>query len=274
MEKDNRKTVLVIGAMGGIGESTVNLLVQGGWKVFAADISEKVRAVSDRFDHIIPIEIDITVQASIDAAVRLISGQTSGLDAIIHVAGILKIGSMIEVPVSELKTAFEINLFGIYRVNQSFFPLLNANKGRIVLLSSEVATQTAAPFNGIYSMTKHALEAYADALRRELAFLGIQVIKIQPGPIKSAMTLDAERQFISAESQSQYFKKNISKGIPYLPRVYKNAHEPQVVAKVILTALTAPNPQITYKVKFDTLRMILDRLPVRWADRLIKKILS
>ena len=141
-------------------------------------------------------------------------------------------------------------------------------------MSSEVGNQMAAPFNGLYSMSKHALEAYSDALRRELAFIGIKVIKIQPGPFKTAMTKNAEKLFIEAEEQSQLFKKNLKKGIPYLPKVYKAAHDPIYVARAILKALESSNPKIAYSIRADKARKFLDWLPVSWADKIILKTLS
>ena len=141
-------------------------------------------------------------------------------------------------------------------------------------MSSEVAKQTAAPFNGLYSISKHAVEVYSDALRRELAFLGIKVIKIQPGPFKTNMTRNVEKQFIDAKDKSVYFKENLEKGISYLPQVYKNANDPKDVAKVILKAMEAKNPKIAYAIKPDLARLILDFLPSRWSDLIIKKTLS
>ncbi len=218
--------------------------------------------------------MDITNDKSIEEAYKQISSQTGHLDAVIHMAGILKIGSLAELPVSDLEKALDVNLLGIYRVNKQFLPLLLHRKGRIIILSSEVGRQTAAPFNGIYSISKHAIEAYSDALRRELAFLGIKVIKIQPGPIKTSMTENAAQLFIKAEMSSTYFKKNLSKGISYLPKVYKNAHDPAIVARAVMKALKSSHPRTAYLVKPDKLRMLLDLLPAKWADILIKIMLS
>ena len=88
------------------------------------------------------------------------------------------------------------------------------------------------------------------------------------------MTKNAERQFIEAEASSVYFKKNLAKGIPYLPKVYKNAKDPNIVANAIIKALEAKKPNIAYSLKPDRARKILDMLPVSWADWIIKKTLS
>jgi len=269
-----KKQALLIGASGGLGSATTRLLSQNGWHVFAADNQQDIFDHFKQENNITPVFMDVTKTDTIEEAYQLISDQTTGLDAVIHVAGILKIGSLAELPVFELEKALDINLLGVYRVNQLFLPLLLPRKGRILILSSEVARQTAAPFNGIYTISKYALEAYSDALRRELAFLGVKVIKIQPGPFKTDMTKKAEQLFVEAQKNSVYFKNNLSKGISYLPRVYRKAHDPVFVATIIRKALESSHPRTAYKVKIDASRAVLDCLPVKWADKLIERVLS
>jgi len=269
-----KKQVLLIGALGGLGSATAKLLSRDGWHIYAADFQADVFARYEHNPNITPVLMDITNADSIEKAFQFISSQTTGLDAVINMAGTLMVGSMVELPLKDLQKALDINLIGIYRVNKQFLPMLLERKGRIINLSSEVGRQTAAPFNGVYSISKHALEAYSDALRRELAFLGIKVIKIQPGPFKTFMTKNAEQLFIEAEKNSVYFKTNLAKGIPYLSKVYKSAHDPVHVAKVMNKALNSSNPKTAYRIKTDLSRMILDKLPEKWTDNLIKKILS
>ena len=274
LETELYKTALVVGALGGLGRVTVNELVRNGWYVFAADRDEKVFKVFSSESNIHPVHLDVTMQESVDEAFKYIEARIDGLDAIINVAGVLQIGAMVEIPIEEFQLAMEVNLFGVFRVNKRFVPMVLKRKGRIIILSSEVGTQMAAPFNGVYTATKHALEAYADALRRELNFLGIRVIKIQPGPIRSEMTRGAENLFVRAVEDSKYFKMNISKGLPYLPRVYRRASDPIHVAKAVLRALESKRPRIAYPVKRDLSRRLVDYLPVQWADWLIRTMLS
>jgi NAD(P)-dependent dehydrogenase (short-subunit alcohol dehydrogenase family) len=268
------KHVFISGAFGGIGRVTTQLLVGKGWQVFAGDQNPEIIPFYKDHQQVTPLLIDIRDPKAIEKAFKEISQKSDGLDAIITMAGILKVGSVAELPLDELKEILDINLLGMYEVNRRFLPLILQRNGRIVTMSSEIGKQSAAPFNGLYSISKHAVEAYSDALRRELAFLGIKVIKIQPGPFKTSMTRNAEKQFIEAKESSHYFKDNLKKGITYLPKVYKNAHDPEDVAKVILKALEATKPKIAYAIKPDLSRLILDLLPTRWGDFIIRKALS
>lgn len=272
--ESSKKQIFISGAFGGFGRATIDELTQRNWHVFAADINPDVLIHYADHRDVTPLIMDACDQASIKDAYAFVEENTDGLDATIAMSGILSVGSVAELPLDELKRIMDINLFGVYEINKVFLPLIINRKGRILTMSSEVGTQMAAPFNGLYAMSKHAIEAYSDALRRELAFIGIKVVKIQPGPFKTAMTKNAERQFIEAEAGSVHFKKNLAKGIPYLPKVYKNAKNPRIVANSIVRALEAKNPNIAYAVKRDRARKILDMFPVRWADWIIKKTLS
>lgn len=272
--KEIKKQALITGALGGLGLSTARLLTGAGWHVFAVDTGPEIFSQFEQSDSQTPLRMDVTNMKEIKEAYKLITDKTLGLDAIIHGAGILKIGSLAERPVSDLEQVLEVNLLSIYRLNQQFLPLLLNQKGKIIILSSEVARQSAAPFNGFYSISKHALEAYSDALRRELAFLDLRVIKIQPGPFRTNMTRNAEQMFATAQKESRFFKKYLSKGIGYLPKVYQKAHDPIHVARTVLRILNTPHPKTRYLVKTDKLRMMLDLLPTKLTDALYKKILS
>lgn len=272
--KNNSKHILITGASGGLGTATIDQLIKNQWHVFASDANPDILEKYNDKEWVTPVLMDITDQNSIDAAFEIITKQTSGLDAIINLAGILVVGSVAEIPVETIQKVIDINLLGAYRTNQKFLPLVINRKGRIINISSETGWQTAAPFNGTYALSKYALEAYNDALRRELAFLNIKVIKIQPGPFKTDMTRHIEQKFAKAESESKLFKKNLAKGQTYLPKVYKNAHDPAILAKTIIRALNAKNPKTAYSLKPDRIRSFIEKIPVKWADKLIKSALS
>lgn len=272
--KDNSKYILITGALGGLGSATISELSKKHWHVFATDVNSDILEKYEDHKWVTPILMDITDQNSIDFAFDTLTEITSGLDAIINLAGILVVGSMVEIPIERLQKIIDINLLGAYRTNQKFLPLILKRKGRIINISSETGWQTAAPFNGAYALSKYALEAYSDALRRELAFLGVKVIKIQPGPFKTEMTKHVEQKFAKAENESTLFKMNLAKGQTYLPEVYKNAHDPAILAKTIVKVLNTKKPKAAYSLKPDRMRSLLEILPVKWADKLIKRALS
>ncbi len=260
------RTALITGAGGGLGHATVERLVANGWKVFAADISTDLLRSSMHDPDVVPILMDVTDRESIKSAYETISSHTDRLDGVVNFAGVIGLGSLTDIPEERLARILDINVMGTFRVNKKFLPLLEAAKGRIVNISSETGWQSAAPFNGPYAMSKYAIEAYSTALRRELALLGIRVITVQPGPFRTDMVAGIERSFTQAENETQKFASVIRALKGLAAKQINSAHDPDILAQVIETALTAKRPKPVYSVKPDRLRSSLERLAAR-CDR-------
>ena len=128
--------------------------------------------------------------------------------------------------------------------------------------------------NGAYAMSKHAIEAYSDALRRELMFLGAPVIKIQPGPFRTGMVASIEQNFERVAQASTYFKELLQTLKKATIREQGKAHDPELLAEVVHTALTTRYPRISYSVKPDPQRVALSALPDWAADPLLKLALG
>jgi NAD(P)-dependent dehydrogenase (short-subunit alcohol dehydrogenase family) len=145
-----------------------------------------------------------------------------------------------------------------------------ARKGRIVNISSETGWQSGMPFNGAYAMSKHAIEAYSDSLRRELMFVDVPVIKIQPGPFRTAMVTGIEPAFTRAAEASTHFKDMLNRIKHVTLKEQAKAHDPVLLAAVVYRALTTRHPRAAYSVKPDLQRAALSLLPARVADPLLK----
>ena len=268
-----KRTALITGAGGGLGRALVERLVASGWKVFAADISEEVLRSSMHDPDVGPVVMDVTSQGSIQSAYDAVAGQTARLDGIVNFAGVMGVGSLTDIPEERLARILDINVMGTYRVNKTFLPLVEAAKGRIVNLSSETGWQSAAPFNGPYAMSKHAIEAYSTALRRELALLDIKVVTIQPGAFRTNMVAGIEKAFTAAEAETPKFAQVLRKLKALAGKEIESARDPDILAQVIETALTAKRPKPVYSVKPDRLRSTIEKLPLRAADGLYLAVL-
>jgi NAD(P)-dependent dehydrogenase (short-subunit alcohol dehydrogenase family) len=268
-----KKTALVTGAGGGLGHATVERLVAGGWKVFAADINKDLLRDSMHDPDVVPVVMDVTDSQSVQSAFDAVASQTGRLDGIVNFAGVMGIGSLTDIPEERLARILDINVMGTYRVNKTFLPLVEAAKGRIINLSSETGWQSAAPFNGPYAMSKHAIEAYSTALRRELALLGIKVVTIQPGAFRTNMVAGIEDAFTAAEAETPKFAQALRKLKGLAGKEIESARDPDILAQVIETALTTKRPKPVYSVKPDKLRSAIEKLPLRTTDRLYLAIL-
>lgn len=269
-----KRTALITGAGGGLGHALVERLVMNGWKVFAADISTDLLRSSMHDPDVVPIAMDVTDAESIRSAYETITSRTDHLDGIVNFAGIMGVGSLTDMPEERLARILDINVMGTFRVNKKFFPLVEAVKGRIVNISSETGWQSAAPFNGPYAMSKYAIEAYSSALRRELAIVDVKVVTIQPGAFRTSMVEGIERAFTQAESETTKFASVLGTLKGLAAKTIKSAHDPDILAQVIETALTTKRPKAVYSVKPDRARSALEKLPLRAADQVYLTLLK
>lgn len=264
------QTALITGAGGGLGGATSRLFAARGWRVVAADVKPPEATAA-----ILPITLDVTDSASVDAAAKTIAGECpDGLQAVVNFAGIMLVGALVELAEADLRRIIDINVLGTYRVNKAMFPLVRQGKGRIITISSETGWQRALMLNGPYAMTKHAIEAYSDALRRELMFVDVPVVTIQPGPFRTDMVGGIRDAFERAAASSETFAKLIRKVGSMAVNEEHKAHDPDVLAEVVWTAVTAPRPRTHYSVRPDRRRALMDRLPPRVVDALLKKSLG
>ncbi|MGW6375070.1 SDR family NAD(P)-dependent oxidoreductase [Rhodococcus sp. NPDC055112] len=261
------RAVLVTGAAGGLGASTAAFFARRGWRVFAADLHEP-----DASPGIVPIAMDVTDGESVAAALKAIEAECpDGLSAVVTFAGIMMVGPLIEFEDGDLRRMVDVNVLGMHRVIKAAFPLIHRGKGRVVTISSETGWQRALMLNGPYAMTKHAVEAYSDALRRELMFLGVPVSVVQPGPFRTGMVGGIEAAFERARSRSVLFPGLIDRVGRIAVREQERAHDPGLLADTIWTAATASRPKLRYSVRPDLRRVLLHAVPARAVDALLRR---
>ncbi len=267
LRRQERPTALITGGVNGIGRITGEYLANLGWRVIIADIDKA--GLESLPCSLIPMYLDVTDSNSLVSGLEVLEKHIDGLDAIINCAGILVVGSVIDVAEDEIMRILNTNFLGTYRVNLFFLPYVLKREGRIIIMSSEIGVQTTFPFNGPYAISKYALEAYSDALRRELIFLGIKVIKIRAGAVRSRMTDGVIELFEKAAIASTHFHDLIVKNLDLVRSESEKGIDPEVVAKTISIALTSKRPKKVYSIKPDLRRTLLSMLPVSISDLLI-----
>jgi VCBS repeat-containing protein len=268
------KTVLVTGAANGIGLAITNYLAEKGDFVYATDINEKALQQLANLDNIETLTMNVTDGESVKKALKTISRKTDGLDGLVNNAGIIEAGPLVELDIEVVKRVLAVNALGMVRVTKAAFPLLFHKKGRIVNIGSE-AGRFSPPFNGPYSMSKFAVEAYSDALRRELNVLDMKVILLQVGPMKTAILDKLTCMFDEhIDKQSSLFKKQIDIMNEICAKEHKKASDPIAVAKTVYKALHKKWTKPRYRVKNNFSRELIELLPTRWVDKGMNKILK
>lgn len=264
------KYALVTGGANGIGKMICDTLSNRGYTIFACDI--KKGEIGDLKPNIIPIYMDVTDETSITDAFNEISKTTNKLDAVVNCAGIIKMASLVESDPKKTELAMNINLMGMVRVNKIFFPMILEAKGRIINIGSEVGWMSASPFSGPYVISKHAVNAYNDTLRRELNFIGIKVINVQPGSFKTNIHNNTRDTFENLKADTSFFKDAVNKMGNMMENELNHFNDPKYLMKVIVDAIEKKKPKINYKVKNGLSLRIINMLPEKIIDKLYIKI--
>jgi short-subunit dehydrogenase len=243
------KTALVTGASSGIGEATARKLLASGYIVYgAARRVERMAKLAE--DGVRILTMDVTDDASMVAGIEAIIADTGRVDVLVNNAGYGSYGALEDVPISEAKYQFEVNIFGLARLTQLVLPHMRAQgSGHIVNVSS-VGGKIYEPLGGWYHATKFAVEGLSDSLRLELAPFGIRVIVIEPGAIATEWSAIAADGLVKTSGTTAYAELarngaamlNMTDGNPRL------ASSPTVVADAIAKAVSKRRPRTRYAV--------------------------
>ncbi len=277
---------LITGASTGIGRATTLRLVKHGWTALAGvrKAADGDGLIAEAGESVVPVPLDVTDADQIAAAAMLVQQHGGSLDALINNAGIGVGGPVEVVSEADLRKQFDVNVFGQIAVTRALLPALRRARnstgggGRIVFISS-IGGRVAMPFTGPYGASKHAVEAFADALRVELVSSHVQVALIEPGsvatPIWDKGQAQADELTLPAELQEVY-----GRSIPALEKALRDTGRRGVpaekVAEVIEGALGARRMRARYLIGIDARAMLAAKrlLPDRVFDRFAKLALG
>ena len=231
------------------------------------------KRVGEKEQNVMPVQADITDTLSIQNAFEIIKSKTDKLYAIIHLAGIYDLDSLIEISEQRFTRAFEINVFGAYRINKVFRPMLFKNS-RVVITTSELAPLYPLPFTSVYAITKTALDSYAYALKMELQLFDIHVSILRPGAVNTSLLKDSTDALSRFCDNTKDYSVNAKKFREIVDKVEAKKIAPVKIANKILKIVKAKKPKIVYKINRNPLLLLLNVLPLRMQTWIIKKILK
>ena len=249
-----------------MGKQTTTLLREKGYNVFCLDIC------GDEQDENF-VKTDLTSLKSIENAFNVISKKVDKLDAIVHFGGIYKLNSLVEIDEEDMLKIFNVNFFGVYRVNKVFLPLLKQNS-KIVITSSELAPLNPLPFTGLYGITKSTIEKYAFSLRMELQLLGIQVVVLRPGAVNTNLLGASQTEIDNFCKNTKLYKYNSKKFKEITEKVETKCIPAEKIAKLVLKILNKKKPKYVYNINRNFGLKLLSALPKRWQTCIIKGILK
>lgn len=277
MSQDQGETVLITGASSGIGLATALYMAERGYSVIGTSRSiQRLAALqseaADRGLRVSTVELDInSAEAIVDVIPRLID-EHEGIEVLVNNAAYGLWGPSGSISADELGAQFETNFFAPFRLIEALLPgMVEKGKGTIVNVSS-ILGRIGVPFNGAYCASKYALEGLSESMRVELWPLGVRVVVVEPGYIRTNFH---QNQVIAAKAGS--------KDLPHTPhaRTYRErlsvfermfSREPIKVARVIHKAVQSRRPRFRYAVGFEARLGIVATKVV--PERLFQALLS
>jgi NAD(P)-dependent dehydrogenase (short-subunit alcohol dehydrogenase family) len=257
--------VLVTGASSGIGAATAERLARSGFRVYGASRRAGARKGPSGVQ---TVAMDVRDDASVRDAVAKVLAEAGGLDGVVCNAGTGIFGSVEEVPIERARELFETNFFGTLRTLRAVLPSMRARgSGRVVVVGS-LAGRAPIPFQAHYSASKAALDALVLSLRNELDGTGVFASLVEPGDIATPFNDAMHWGETGASAYGERLRRVESRVRESLPR----APGPEVVARQIHRALTAPRPRVRYTAGAEARLVPLGRrlLPDAASLRLIR----
>ncbi|HVW81427.1 MAG TPA: oxidoreductase [Mycobacteriales bacterium] len=272
LSRASKGTALVTGASSGIGEAAALRLAQAGFTVYAA--ARRVERMSGLAEAGIKVlKMDVTDDKSMVAGIEQIVTESGRIDVLVNNAGYGSYGALEDVPISEARYQFDVNVFGLARLTQLVLPHMRANRnGRIINISS-IGGRIYEPFGGWYHATKFAVEGLSDSLRLEVAPFGIKVVIIEPAGIRTEWSGIAADNLRKASGESAY-AAHVDGVAAFLDLADRPAFTSasSVVAKKIVKAATARRPRTRYATGKGAGSILFTRwlLPARVFDSVMR----
>ncbi len=263
------KVVLITGGSSGIGEATARQLRADGFTVFAAARrTERMAGLAELGIH--TFAMDVTDDASMVAGVARVIRSAGRIDVLVNNAGYGSYGALEDVPISEGRAQFDVNLFGLARLTQLTLPQMRTQgNGRIINISS-MGGKIYEPLGSWYHATKFAVEGLSDSLRLELKPFGIDVVVIEPGGIRTEWSGIASEKILATSGKTAYASQ-----AEHLAKVLGNERlqsSPEVVAAAISRAASARRPKIRYVVGSGARPLLFARRLL--SDRMFDRFLT
>lgn len=257
--------VLVTGVSSGIGRATAQRLVQRGCTVFG---TVRNLGQSQPLEGVERVEMDVRDEASIQRAVQHITAQAGRIDVLVNNAGGTMLGAVEETSVAEAQALFDTNVFGVLRVCQAVLPVMRRQRaGRIVNVSS-VLGFLPAPYMGVYSATKHAIEGLSETLDHEVRDFGVRVVVVEPSYTKTNLDLNAPQ----AAAQISAYDKDRARVSQAIVNSVQKAPEPDAVAATLVEAALGPwQMRRTPKGEASLLRTLRRFMPAGPVDASLRK---
>ncbi|WP_145865692.1 SDR family NAD(P)-dependent oxidoreductase [Streptomyces capillispiralis] len=272
---ETQKLIVVTGASTGMGASAARELARRGFHVLAG-VRRDRDADAIRSTGIEPVILDITRSEQVEALAARVADDPRALHALVNNAGVQVNAPVEALPMTEWRRVFDVNLFGHIAVTQALLPALLRSKGRVINISS-VGGKFAMATYGAYAGAKFALEAVSDSLRREVAPLGVQVVVVEPGGVRTEMAargVETANRLAArmTPEQDERYGSLVRANNELMTSGTASGLTADAAARVIARAVTARRPRTRYTAGRDAALIV--RLGPMLSDRTLDRVLA
>jgi NAD(P)-dependent dehydrogenase (short-subunit alcohol dehydrogenase family) len=251
----DQKVAVVTGSSSGIGLQTSLTLARNGFTTYATmrtpERGTVIKTIVEKENLPIKVvQLDVTDDDSVKSAMRTIESDTGRIDVLVNNAGYALGGALEDLSIEEIKAQYETNLLGLVRVTQSVLPIMRRQKSGIIVNLSSGAGIFGIPGASAYTSTKFAVEGLSESIGYELEPFGIKVVLIEPGFIQTNFA-NAMVIAKNAQDPTSPYSQILQRVAANSAEATKSGSSPDLVAKVILDAVTNPNPNLRYLVGKD-----------------------
>jgi len=250
LSSSNQKVAVVTGSSSGIGFETSLTLARNGFLTYATmrNLGKGATIQSVATKEGLPIrvvQLNVTEERSINDAIHSIKSDVGKIDVLVNNAGYGLNGAFEDLAMEEIKAQFETNLFGVIRVTQAVLPIMRKQKSGIIVNISSGAGRFGYPGGSAYVSTKFAIEGLSESMAYELEPFGIRVVLVEPGVIKTNFVNSIVAAKKSQDPNSPYTQlmQNVATSFQHM---IEGGSSTDVVAKVVLKAVTSENPTLRY----------------------------
>ena len=259
------KVVLITGGSSGIGKSIGAFLTTKGFIVYGTSRNPaKIKNHPFKL-----VALDLNNVETISKAVTDVIALEGRLDVLVNNAGMGITGPIEETPTSEMRKAFDTNLFGAIDVMKAVLPQMRIQNSGLIINVTSIAGYMGLPYRGMYSASKGALEIVTEAIRMEVKSFGIEVTNVAPGDFATNI---ASGRYHTPVFENSPYKKVYQENIDLMDAHVTGGSDPIIMAKAIYKIINTPNPKIHYKVG-DFIQKISIVLKRVLPDKIYEKLL-
>lgn len=246
----NQKVVIVTGSSSGIGHEIALVFARNGFITYATmrnlQKSSELKSIKDQENLPVKfVQLDVTDDDSVTRSIKTIYDEAGKIDILVNNAGYGLTGAFEDLSMEEIKAQFETNVYGLIRTTQAVLPIMRKQKSGVIVNVSSGAGRFGFPMGSAYVSTKFAVEGLSESLSYEVEPFGIKVILIEPGMIKTNFFNASILAKKSHDPTSPYYP--IMKGMEKtMDQMLKNGSTPQLVANIVLNAVTSDKPKLRY----------------------------